>query len=114
LMSFWVLSNNLSPCLNCNFHLKGIKRNVLNNAIDFNFLSWISMHTSMFSNVHIMHCLNNVGYVGYKIHFERATSKMIFIYLFIYLVDFFYSASLEFVAPNVGKMCRKFSCKETC
>ncbi len=42
LMSFWVLLNNLSPCVNCNFHLKGIKRNVLNNAIDFNFLSWIS------------------------------------------------------------------------
>ncbi len=32
----------LSPCLNYTFHRKGIKRNVLNNAIDFNFLSWIS------------------------------------------------------------------------
>jgi len=32
----------LSPYLDCNFHLKIIKRNVLNNAIDLNFLSWIS------------------------------------------------------------------------
>jgi hypothetical protein len=31
-----------------------------------------------------------------------------------HLVDFLYSLGLEFVAPNVGKMCIKFSCKETC
>ncbi len=41
-MSFGVLLNNLNPCLNCNFHLKRIKMNVLKNAIDFKFLSWIS------------------------------------------------------------------------
>jgi hypothetical protein len=41
-MSFWVLLNNLSHCLNSNFHLEGIKKNVLNNAIRFNFLLWIS------------------------------------------------------------------------
>jgi G:T-mismatch repair DNA endonuclease (very short patch repair protein) len=40
-MYFLILLNNLNPCLNCNFHLKGIKKNVLNNASDFNFLSWI-------------------------------------------------------------------------
>ncbi len=39
---YTVLLNNLNPCLNYNFHFKGIKKNVLNNAIDFNFLSWIS------------------------------------------------------------------------
>ncbi len=41
-MYFLVLLNNMNPSFNCNFHLKGIKRNVLNNEIDFNFLSWIS------------------------------------------------------------------------
>jgi hypothetical protein len=37
-----ILLNTLNPCLNYKFHFKGIKKNVLNNAIDFNFLSWIS------------------------------------------------------------------------
>ncbi len=41
-MSFLVLLSNLNPCFGCNFHFKGIKRNVLNNAIDFNFFSCIS------------------------------------------------------------------------
>jgi hypothetical protein len=29
------------------------------------------------------------------------------------LVDFLYSLGLEFMAPNVGKMCKKFSCNKT-
>lgn len=37
----YVLLNNLNICFNCNFHLEGIKRYVLNNEFDFNFLSWI-------------------------------------------------------------------------
>ncbi len=41
-MSFLVFLSNFSPCFNYNFHLKGIKRNILYNAIDFNFLSWIN------------------------------------------------------------------------
>ncbi len=72
------------------------------------------MHTFMFGNVHIVHLINNIKYKnfeGYKIHFERATSKMI---PFFHLVNFFYSLSLEFVAPSARKMCKKFSCKETC
>jgi hypothetical protein len=58
LMFLKVLLNNLSYRLNCNFHFKGIKRNVLHNAIDFKFFSWIKMCTSMFSNVYIMHLIN--------------------------------------------------------
>jgi hypothetical protein len=71
------------------------------------------MYTYMFGNVHIMHLINNIQYKNfesYKIHFERATRKMIF---FPHLVDFLYSLGLKFVAPSVEKMCRKFSCKKT-
>jgi hypothetical protein len=51
------------------------------------------------------------NFEGRRIHFEKATRKMI---IFFHLVDFFYSLGLEFVAPSVDKMCRKFSCKKTC
>jgi hypothetical protein len=69
----------------------------------------------MFGNVHIMHLINNVGYKkfeGYKIHFKRATSKMIL--FFFHLVDFFYSVGFIFVALSADKMFKKISCKETC
>jgi hypothetical protein len=53
-----------------------------------------------------------MNFEGYKIHFERALKKMI---PFVsHLVDFLYSLGIEFVAPSVGKMCKKFSCKRTC
>jgi hypothetical protein len=42
-MSFQVFLNNLNDlCLNNNFHYKGIKKKILNSAIDFNFLSWMT------------------------------------------------------------------------
>jgi len=42
-MSFKVLLNNLNPCPNYNFYLKGIKLNALSGVIDFNFFSWINI-----------------------------------------------------------------------
>jgi hypothetical protein len=58
--------------------------------------------------------LNNVGYKN----FERIDTIMKGLqakwFLFFHLVDFFYSLGLEFVAPSAEKMCKKFSCKETC
>jgi hypothetical protein len=32
----------LNPCFNFNFHFQGIKRDALNSAINFNFVSWIN------------------------------------------------------------------------
>jgi hypothetical protein len=44
--------------LNFNFHLKGIKMNVLNNAIDFNFFSWLNnAYIYVCGNVHIMNLI---------------------------------------------------------
>jgi hypothetical protein len=37
-----------------------------------------------------------------------------YVFIFFHLVVFFYSLGLEFVAPSVGKMYGKFSCRETC
>jgi hypothetical protein len=43
----------LTPCFNSNFHFKGIKRDALNNAIDFNVVSWINnAYIYIFNNVH--------------------------------------------------------------
>jgi hypothetical protein len=33
---------------------------------------------------------------------------------FCYLIDILYSLGLDFVAPSVGNMCKKFLCKKTC
>jgi len=35
-------------------------------------------------------------------------------FFFSHLVDLLYPLSLEFVASSVGKMYKKFSCKNTC
>jgi hypothetical protein len=47
---------------------------------------------------------------AYKIHFEKATRKMIPI--FGHLIDFLYSLGLKFVGLIVDNMGRKFSCKK--
>ncbi len=54
-MSLGVLLNDLNHCFNCISHLKGIKRNVLNNAINFNFLSWINK-----ACIYVSQCSHNV------------------------------------------------------
>ncbi len=33
---------------------------------------------------------------------------------FFHLINVLYSLVLKFVAPNVGNMCRKFSCEKIC
>jgi len=76
----------LSPFFNCNFHFKGIKRNVLNNVINFNFLSWISnayiyvwqrSYNAFDSIIYDIRILNAI-----RIHSKRATKKMILFFLF--------------------------------
>ncbi len=68
-----MLLSKLSPCFNCNLHIKGIKRNVLNNAIDFNFLSWISS-----AYIYFWQCSYNAfDQIIYDINFLKATESIL-------------------------------------
>jgi len=56
------------------------KKNVLNNAIDFNFLSWINN-----AYIYVWQCSHNAFdkliydkyFENYKIHYKKATRKII-------------------------------------
>jgi hypothetical protein len=113
-MSFWVILNNLNPCLNYNFHFKGIKMNVLNNAIDFNFLSWISnayiyvWQCSYTAFDWIIYDIRNLKDIKFILKGQQGK----WLFFFSHLVEFLYSLALKFMAPSVNKMCKKFHARK--
>jgi hypothetical protein len=104
--SFWVLLNNLCPCLNFRF-IKRIKSNKLNNVIDFNFFSWIKMITFMFSNLHQMHLIRLYKMVQefWRLHnsFQKGCNKKNFFWSFGW---FFIFTKLKISGPNASQMCK--------
>jgi hypothetical protein len=68
----------------------------------------------MFGNVHIMHLINIYDIKNLNVTKSILKGLQGKYSFFCHSVDFLYSLGLEFVAPNVGNMCRKFSCNKTC
>ncbi len=98
--NFWIFQSN--SFLKCVF--KNELDNALNNVVDFNFLYidivYISVLTMFIECIWLDYEPHN-KFEGYEIHFLGLKG-----HVFSHLVNCLYSLELEFVAPNVGHMCK--------